>query len=75
MSVTWSVAVLSGNGLRVIPGSGTLSLDPADEQEVTVQVQVSAAARSGQIVLRAEVAVPGGPPVWLPPVHVRVDVS
>jgi hypothetical protein len=43
--------------------------------EVTVQVHASASARSGQIVLRAEATAPGGGPVWLPPVHVRVTVT
>ena len=75
LSVSWSVSVQSGSGLRATPAAGRLSLGPDAEQEASVQIDASPSARSGTIVLHAEATVPGGNPGGLAPVVVRVNVT
>ena len=73
LDVTWSVTAPAG--VHVVPDTGTLSLAAGGEQQTTLQVQASGSAHAGTIVLRARGTVPGGRPVIIPRIVVRVAVS
>ena len=75
LSASWSVSVPSGSGLSVTPASGTFSVGAGVEQKASVQVKASASARSGTIVLRVWATAPGGIPVRLASVIMRVHVT
>jgi hypothetical protein len=73
LDVTWSVSAPAG--VYVVPDTGTLSLAADGEQQTTLLVQASGSALGGTIVLRARGTVPGGDPVVIPRVFVRVSIG
>src|SRR4029079_17573847 len=75
LSASWSVSILSGSGLSVTPASGTFSVDAGVQQKASVQVKALASARSGTIVLRVWATAPGGTPVRLASVIMRVVIA